>query len=151
MVFQAFPTGVNEECYWALIYLLYDYMTDENLALVLSNVVDKPIEVIANDIYKINNLILNENTIQEVKFKLNIHGFEEWKKHEWLKMYSIIVMSRQGIEAADDGAGWRYEYDQVGRLVRITDPEGTVQKRYIYDLHGWNNKCKGKNIFIWIE
>lgn len=82
MVFQAFSTGVNEECYWVLIYLLYDYMADENLALVLSNFVDKPIEVITNNTYKINNLILNENTIQEVKFKLNIQGFEEWKKHE---------------------------------------------------------------------
>ena len=82
MVFQAFPNGVNEERYWVLIYLLYDYILDENLALVLSNVIDKPIEIITNDIYKINNLKLNEKAIQEVKCKLNIHGFEEWKKHE---------------------------------------------------------------------
>lgn len=47
-----------------------------------------------------------------------------------------MTMRYRNINAADDGAWWRYEYDQVGRLVRITDPEGTVQKRYIYDLHG---------------
>ncbi len=36
----------------------------------------------------------------------------------------------------DDGAGWCYEYDEVNRLVQVTDPSGVVQKRYGYDLRG---------------
>ena len=67
MLSQAFPDGIGEECYWILIYLLYDHMADENLALVMSNVIDKSFEIIANDIYKVHNLDLDETAIQEVE------------------------------------------------------------------------------------
>lgn len=36
----------------------------------------------------------------------------------------------------DDGPGYTYEYDEVNRLVQITAPDGTVEKRYVYDLCG---------------
>src|SRR5699024_5389901 len=36
----------------------------------------------------------------------------------------------------DDGVGYTYEYDEVNRLVQITAPDGTVEKRYVYDLCG---------------
>lgn len=82
MLLQAFPAGVSEEYYWILIYLLYDYLADENLALVMSNVTDRPVEIIANDIYKINQVTLDKKAIQEVEYMLNAHGFEEWKKND---------------------------------------------------------------------
>ncbi len=82
MLFQAFPKGVSEEYYWILIYLLYDYLADENLALVMSSVTGKPIEIISNDIYKVNQVALDNKTIQEVEFQLDLYGFEEWKKNE---------------------------------------------------------------------
>lgn len=80
MLLQAFPTGINEEYYWILIYLLYDEMCDENLALVMSQVADRPVEIVANDIYKINQVVLDKKGIQEVEQQLNTFGFEEWKK-----------------------------------------------------------------------
>lgn len=79
MISQAFPDGINEESYWALIYLLYDHMCDENLALVLSALVEKPWGVIANDIYKADLLKIDEKVVQKVKAELDVYGFKEWK------------------------------------------------------------------------
>lgn len=52
---------------------------DENLAIVMSSVTEKPIEIITNDIYKINQIALDKKVIQEVSYRLNVCGFEEWK------------------------------------------------------------------------
>jgi len=80
MLYQAFPHGVDEESYWALLYLLYDYMADENLALIMSAFADRPMGVITNDIYKVCQMKLNKKVIIEVKRKLDTCGFEDWKK-----------------------------------------------------------------------
>ena len=82
MLFYAFPNGIGEECYWILLYLLYDYMADENLALVMSSLIKKPIGIIENDIYKVPQLQLDKKKVKEIKYKLDIQGFEEWKKEE---------------------------------------------------------------------
>ena len=80
MLLKAFPDGISEECYWALLYLLYDHMADENLALVMASVVEKPLEMIANDIYKVYYIEFDKRVIQWVECRLNKQGFEEWKK-----------------------------------------------------------------------
>jgi len=80
MLYQAFPQGVEEESYWALLSLLYDYMADENLALIMSVFVDRPLGVITNDIYKVFQMKFNKKVIKEVKQKLDTCGFEDWKK-----------------------------------------------------------------------
>lgn len=80
MLYQAFPNGVDEESYCALLYLLYDYMADENLALIMSAFVDRSLGVITNDIYKVHQMKFNKKTIKEVKQKLDKCGFEDWKK-----------------------------------------------------------------------
>lgn len=80
MLYQAFPSGVDEESYWALLYLLYDYMADENLALIMSAFVDRSLGVITNDIYKVHQMKFNKKAIKEVKRKLDKCGFEDWKK-----------------------------------------------------------------------
>ena len=82
MLHQAFPNGVDEESYLALLYLLYDYMADENLALIMSAFVDRSWGVITNDLYKIPQMKFNKKAIKEVKRKLDKCGFEDWKKEE---------------------------------------------------------------------
>lgn len=82
MLAHTFPDGMSEECYWVLLYLLYDYMADENLALVMSGFIKKTIGIIENDIYKVPQLQFDEKKVQEIKFKLDAQGFEEWKKEE---------------------------------------------------------------------
>ncbi|WP_370762745.1 RHS repeat-associated core domain-containing protein [Megamonas funiformis] len=39
-------------------------------------------------------------------------------------------------EETDDGIGYCYEYDAENRLTKITAPNGTVEKAYIYDKKG---------------
>ncbi len=39
-------------------------------------------------------------------------------------------------EETDDGVGYEYEYNSVGRIIQITDPNGKVIKRYVYNLMG---------------
>ena len=39
-------------------------------------------------------------------------------------------------EKTDDGIGYCYEYDAENRLTKITAPNGTVEKVYIYDKKG---------------
>lgn len=80
MLYQAFPNGVDEESYWVLLYLLYDYMADENVALIMSAFVDRSLGVITNDIYKVYRMNFNKKAIKEVKRKLDTCGFEDWKK-----------------------------------------------------------------------
>ena len=46
------------------------------------------------------------------------------------------IQPEQYDRETDSGAGYCYDYDSENRLLQITDPEGTVTKRYVYDLHG---------------
>lgn len=39
-------------------------------------------------------------------------------------------------EETDDGPGTEYTYDEMNRLIMIKDPDGNVQKKFIYDLDG---------------
>lgn len=80
MLHDAFPNGICEEDYWAILYLLYDNMADENLALVMSYILNKPLEIIMNDIYKVCRMKIDSELIEEVKSILDEYGFEEWKK-----------------------------------------------------------------------
>lgn len=80
MLFETFPNGICEEYYWIILYLLYDYMADENLALVMSFFIDKPLGVIENDIYRVCKMEFDFELLDEIKSRLDKCGFEEWKK-----------------------------------------------------------------------
>ena len=41
MLKKTFETGISEEEYYVLLFLLYDYMSDENLAIVMENLTKK--------------------------------------------------------------------------------------------------------------
>lgn len=79
MLSETFPHGISDEDYWVVLYSLYDYMADENLALVMSFIVNKTAAMITNDIYKVNKMDFSSNVLIEIKEKLDKHGFEEWK------------------------------------------------------------------------
>lgn len=82
MLFEAFPNGVCEEEYWIILYLMYDYMSDENLALIMSFFINKPLGIIENDIYRVCQMKFDSNLLEKVKNRLDKCGFEEWKKEE---------------------------------------------------------------------
>ncbi|MBQ7775081.1 MAG: hypothetical protein IJ379_04085 [Lachnospiraceae bacterium] len=79
MLSKAFPTGIREEEYWVVLHLLYDYMADENLAIVMSALADKPLGTVTNDIYKVCQMDLDVKLLDELKSKLDMCGFREWK------------------------------------------------------------------------
>ena len=54
MIQTAFPERVNKEQYFSLLYLLYDYMCDENLAIVMSYITGEKIATVTNDIWGVN-------------------------------------------------------------------------------------------------
>lgn len=53
MLSETFPDGMSEEHYWVVLYLLYDYMCDENLSLILSIFANKDFGVVMNDVYRV--------------------------------------------------------------------------------------------------
>lgn len=82
LLVQTFPNGISEEYYWIILYLLYDYIADENLAIVMSVFTGKSLAVVSNDLYGVCQMTFDSKLLDEVKNKLNANGFEEWKKEE---------------------------------------------------------------------
>lgn len=82
LLVQTFPNGISEEYYWIVLYLLYDYIADENLAMVMSLLTGKSIAEVSNDLYGVCQMMLDSRLMNEVENKLNENGFEEWKKEE---------------------------------------------------------------------
>lgn len=78
MIRTAFPNGVNREQYFSLLYLLYDYMCDENLANVMSYITGENIATITNDIWGINQRIIDSNCLSDTKDRLLKSGFASW-------------------------------------------------------------------------
>ena len=78
MLTQAFPDGISEEYYWIILYLLYNYMADENLTLVMSFFSGKSLAIVANDIYGVSQMKFDSELLEEVKCRLGANGFDEW-------------------------------------------------------------------------
>ncbi|TDL50426.1 DUF3349 domain-containing protein [Paenibacillus dendritiformis] len=76
---------MGDEDYFPLISLLYEYMSDRNLAKVISSITGKDIAITINDIQKSVsvNLASDEVIINiNIRAKLLRHGFEEWTEEE---------------------------------------------------------------------
>ena len=82
MLSKAFPSGICEAEYWGILHILYNDMADENLAIIMSVLADKPLGTITNDIYKVCQMDLDVKLVDEVKSKLNMCGYAEWKNKE---------------------------------------------------------------------
>lgn len=79
---ETFPEGISEEYYWIILYLLYNDMSDENLAIVMSDFVDKSIGIISNDIYRVCQMEFDSALLHEIENRLERHGFIDWKKND---------------------------------------------------------------------
>lgn len=80
MLAESFPDGISEEQYWIILYLLYDDMSDENLAIVMSHFVNKSYAIISNDIYRACQMEFDSVLLDEIENRLEKHGFIDWKK-----------------------------------------------------------------------
>ena len=78
MIQTAFPERVNKEQYFSLLYLLYDYMCDENLAIVMSYITGEKIATVTNDIWGVNQRTSESSYLLDTKNRLMKSGFASW-------------------------------------------------------------------------
>lgn len=83
MLKNAFPNGIGNDDYFPLMSLLYEYMSDRNLAEVISSITGKDIAITLNDIQKSVSVNLSsDEVIKNIRKKLLPYGFEEWTEEE---------------------------------------------------------------------
>ena len=78
MIQTAFPNGVNREQYFSLLYPLYDYMCDENLAIVTSYIIEENTATITNDIWGIYQRTIDSDCLSATKDSLLKSEFALW-------------------------------------------------------------------------
>ena len=78
MIQTAFPERVNKEQYFSLLYLLYDYMCDENLAIVMSYITGEKSATVTNDIWGVNQRTIESSYLLDTKNRLMKSGFASW-------------------------------------------------------------------------
>lgn len=83
MITSAYPKGVVKSKYLPLIAVLYDYMSDRNLAEVISLCTGKDYAVVINDVYRTQSTDKpSDREVENVRQELLPFGFEEWKEED---------------------------------------------------------------------
>lgn len=79
----AFPDGIDPELYLPLLALLYDEMSDRNLAEVVATYTGKDYYRVLNDVYHVNSThALEVEAIAKVRQRLLPCGYEKWLEQE---------------------------------------------------------------------
>jgi hypothetical protein len=78
LIQSAFPQGIDDESYAALLALLGEEMSDRTLAQVVADCTGKEYAVVLNDIYGVANQTVLNPALAEVKQRLQRHGYENW-------------------------------------------------------------------------
>lgn len=83
LIQSSFPNGISESQYYPLLALLYEYLSDRNLAEVIAIVTGKDYGVVLNDTYKVGaGQNFDEQSVTNIKELMLPHGFIEWSKEE---------------------------------------------------------------------
>lgn len=83
MIERAFPDGIDSQSYFPLLALLYDEMSDRNLARVVAECTGKNYAVVINDLYRVKSTdVPDEPAIAFVKERLLACGYSEWLKED---------------------------------------------------------------------
>ncbi len=78
MLKEAFDKGLSEAEYDATIKVLYDEMSDRNIAIVLSLITNKDESQVINDVYRVSQSNIEDGVVDKVKSILKPLGYEEW-------------------------------------------------------------------------
>lgn len=79
----AFPNNIDSKSYFPLLALLYEELSDRNLAKVIAKYTGKDYHIVLNDIYGIASTdIPSQESIEKVKQKLLPCGYQEWLEEE---------------------------------------------------------------------
>jgi hypothetical protein len=83
MIRAAYPGGVPESEYFALLAMLYAGMSFRTVATVVSYVTGKPYAGVYNDVLgAVSEPGLSAATIEQVRRKLQQHGYDKWLTKE---------------------------------------------------------------------
>jgi hypothetical protein len=82
LIQSAFPQGIDDESYAALLALLGEEMSDRTLAQVVADCTGKEYAVVLNDIYGVANQTVPSPVLSEVKQRLQRHGYDNWLLEE---------------------------------------------------------------------
>lgn len=75
----AFPQGISEEFYLPLLSILYEELSDRNLAQVISEFTGRDYHVVLNDVYRIASTPkFSSELIEAVQQRLVGCNYEEW-------------------------------------------------------------------------
>jgi predicted RNase H-like HicB family nuclease len=81
---SAYPFGIPSKAYLPLLRLLYEDMSDRNLAWVVGKLIGKADTQVLNDIYKAATLVeFKAPEVEHVRTVLAQHGYERWLKSDW--------------------------------------------------------------------
>ena len=79
LIERAFPNGVKHEDYFPLLALLYDEMSDRNLAEVMARCTGKDYYLVLNDVYAVGSTeVRDAEAIAKLKEHLLGCGYAEW-------------------------------------------------------------------------
>ncbi|CBN56984.1 MULTISPECIES: DUF3349 domain-containing protein [Kamptonema] len=79
LIERAFPDGINQEDYLPLLALLYEQMSDRNLAEVVAYYTEKDYYSVLNDVYSVQS---SDVLISKVKERLLACGYDDWLQEE---------------------------------------------------------------------
>lgn len=80
MIKCAFPNGIESSAYLVLLAILYDELSDRNLAEVIAYYTGKDYAVVLNDIYRVQSTDVSGEAIAKIKSRLLSCGYENWLK-----------------------------------------------------------------------
>jgi len=78
LVEDAFPKGIDEDEFYALLKILGEHLSQRNLALAMSAVADKDYAFVYNEVLGIAGKVVPEETMRVVQQKLDANGFQNW-------------------------------------------------------------------------
>ena len=82
MIVDAFPNGIEDSEYFPLLGCLYDFMCDENLAIVIAKFTKKDYSIVLNDVFRSSSTDKpSRDEIDGIKVKLSLFGFDDWAKN----------------------------------------------------------------------
>jgi hypothetical protein len=82
LIQSAFPQGIDDESYAALLALLGEEMSDRTLAQVVADCTGKEYAVVLNDIYGVANQTVPSMALAEVRQRLRLNGYDNWLLEE---------------------------------------------------------------------
>ncbi|HAC62390.1 MAG TPA: DUF3349 domain-containing protein [Cyanothece sp. UBA12306] len=76
---SAFPNGIDEQSYYPLLALLYEEMSDRNLAEVISQYTNQSYESVLNDIYRVASTDISSlEKISKLREYLLDYDYQKW-------------------------------------------------------------------------